>query len=134
MTPPASAAAGGVTPNAPGALDEPVVQGATWKRFVNAPPGQYYLLLDNSAAAIREIAQSHGATRVRVFGSVARGEQRSSSDLDLLVDLAPRRSLLDLIAIKQDVEDLLGLPVDVVTESSLSPYIREAVLKDAVAL
>ena len=85
-------------------------------------------------AAIRAIASRHGATRVRAFGSVARGESSQNSDLDLLVDLEPGRSLLDLIAIKQDLEDLMGRRVDVVTENSLSPYIRDSVLKEAIAI
>jgi uncharacterized protein len=89
---------------------------------------------DVSAPAIRAVAQRHGVTRIRVFGSVARGESRAGSDLDLLVDLEPGRSILDLIAVKQDLADLLGRPVDVVTEKSLSPYFREAVLKEAVPL
>lgn len=71
---------------------------------------------------------------MRVFGSLARGDNRDGSDLDLLIDLAPGRSLLDLIAIKQDLEDLLGVRVDVVTERSISPYLRDAVLREAVAL
>jgi predicted nucleotidyltransferase len=50
------------------------------------------------------------------------------------VDLEPNRSLLDLVAIKQDLEDLLGVTVDVVTERSISPYLRDTVLQDAVAL
>ena len=87
-----------------------------------------------NSAAIRERAARHGGTHVRVFGSFARGDNRSDSDLDLLIDLQPGRSLLDLIAIKQDLEDLLGLKVDVVTERSLSPYMRETVFKEAVAL
>lgn len=82
-------------------------------------------------AAVLRIAQQHGATRVRVFGSWARGEQKAGSDLDLLVELDPKRSLLDLVAIKQDLEDLLSCPVDVVTERSLSPYLRERVLAEA---
>ena len=69
-----------------------------------------------------------------MFGSLARGDNRDGSDLDLLIDLAPGRSLLDLIAIKQDLEDLLGVRVDVVTERSISPYLRDAVLREAVAL
>jgi len=85
-------------------------------------------------AAIREVAESHGATRVRVFGSFVRGDDHLHSNLDLLIELKPGRSLLDLIAIKQDLEDLLGVRVDVVTERSISPYMRDAVLKDAVAL
>ena len=83
---------------------------------------------------ILRVASSHGATRVRVFGSRARGQARPDSDLDILVDLEPGRTLLDLVAIKQDLEDLLGCRVDVVTEASLSPYFRDAVLREAVAL
>ncbi len=83
---------------------------------------------------ILRISEAHGATRVRVFGSVARGEQTARSDLDLLIDLAPGRSLLDLVAIKQDLTDFLGREVDVVTEAGLSPYLREGVLHEAVAL
>ncbi len=91
-------------------------------------------LLREKRAEIQRIAASHGATNIRVFGSVARGEDRPDSDIDLLVDLERGRSLLDLIAIKQDVEDLLGRRVDVVVERSLSPYIRESVLEAAVSL
>jgi predicted nucleotidyltransferase len=71
---------------------------------------------------------------VHVFGSVVRGEAKTGSDLDLLVKLEPGRSLLDLIAIKQDLEDLLGCEVDVVTEAAISPYMKEQVLKEAVSL
>ncbi|MFN0084761.1 MAG: nucleotidyltransferase family protein [Blastocatellia bacterium] len=80
---------------------------------------------------ILRISARYGADHIRVFGSVARGEMTAQSDLDLLVRLAPGRTLLDLIAIKQEVEDLLGYPVDVVTEASLSPYIRDQVLIEA---
>ena len=72
--------------------------------------------------------------RPRAPGSVARGEAGTESDVDLLVKLEPGRSLLDLIAIKQELEDLLGRVVDVVTEDAVSPYIREQVLKEAVSL
>lgn len=92
-----------------------------------------------SLSAIREdvhrIAAAHGANNVRVFGSIARGEQSAStSDLDLLVDMAEGRSLFDLIALSNDLEESLGIDVDVVTEASLSPYIRDRVLSEAVAL
>jgi predicted nucleotidyltransferase len=87
-----------------------------------------------TVASIRNIAEGHGASRVRVFGSFARGDDTSASDLDLLIDLEPGRTLLDIVAIKQDLEDLLGIPVDVVTERSISPYIRETVLREAVTI
>lgn len=86
------------------------------------------------AREVLQIARQHGAISVRVFGSWARGEQREDSDLDLLVELEQHRSLLDLVAIKQDLEDLLHRPVDVVTERALSPYLRERVLAEAITL
>ena len=67
-------------------------------------------------------------------GSLARGEAGPDSDVDILVNLNPGRSLLDIVAIKQDLEDLLGRKVDVVTEAAISPYIREQVLKEAIDL
>jgi uncharacterized protein len=88
--------------------------------------------------AIREdvhrIAAARGAGNVRVFGSVGRGEQDPSSDLDLLVDMAEGRSLFDLIALSHDLKESLGVEVDVVTEASLSPYMRVRVLDEAVLL
>ena len=91
-------------------------------------------LLHGSREEIRKVAASHGATNVRLFGSRARGEAGISSDVDLLVKLAPGRTLLDLVAIKQDLEDLLGCSVDVVTEEAISPYILPQVLKEVVTL
>ena len=91
------------------------------------------VLVDRRDEILR-IAQSHGARIVEVFGSRARDRARPDSDVDLLVTLEQGRSLLDLIAIKQDVEDLLGLQVDVLTHGSVSPYLRERVLRDAVRL
>jgi predicted nucleotidyltransferase len=83
---------------------------------------------------VRRIAAAHGAGNVRVFGSVGRGEQGASSDLDLLVDMAEGRSLFDVIALSNDLEESLGVEVDVVTEAGLSPYIRDRVLGEAVAV
>ncbi len=83
---------------------------------------------------ILRIAAEHGAFEVRIFGSAARGESGLESDIDVLVRLAPGRTLLDIVAIKQDLEDLLGKPVDVVTEASISPYIRDRVIGEAIAL
>lgn len=83
---------------------------------------------------ILQIARRHGARRVRVFGSYARGQQKETSDLDLLVDLEPHRDLFDLIELKQELEKTLQRRVDVVTEAGLSPYIRAKVLEEARAL
>jgi uncharacterized protein len=83
---------------------------------------------------INRIAAAHGARNVRVFGSVRRGEANSSSDLDLLVDMSEGRSLFDLVALGDELEEALGVEVDVVTEASLSPYLRDQILAEAVAL
>jgi hypothetical protein len=83
---------------------------------------------------ITDVASRRGATNIRVFGSVARGEATPSSDLDLLVDLEPGRSLVDLGGLLMDIADLLGVDVDVVTEASLKPRVRARVLAEAVRL
>ena len=91
-------------------------------------------LLLEKRREIMEAADRCGARNVRVFGSAARGNSRPDSDLDVLVELDKGRSLLDIVALKQDLEDMLGLKVDVVTEAALSPYIRDDVLREAVSL
>jgi predicted nucleotidyltransferase len=90
--------------------------------------------LDEYRAEVLRIASAHGAIRVRIFGSVARGVPQPDSDLDLLIDLEPGRHLLDLVAIQQDLEVLLGCPVHVVTEAAISPYLRDEILRDAAPL
>lgn len=92
------------------------------------------LLAPREREDINRIAAAHGARNVRVFGSVGRGDVSDSSDLDLLVDMSEGRSLFDLVALGADLEDALGVDVDVVTEKSLSPYIRDRVIAEAVAL
>ena len=91
------------------------------------------LILDKGKEILR-VSRQHGARRVRIFGSAARGQADETSDLDILVEMETGSSLLDIVAIQQDLEDLLGCKVDVVTESALSPYIRENVLKEARTL
>jgi predicted nucleotidyltransferase len=83
---------------------------------------------------ILRLASRHGAHNVRLFGSAARGEADALSDIDILVDLEPGRSLLDLGGLLMDLQELLGCPVDVVTEKGLRPRIRERVLREAVFL
>lgn len=91
-------------------------------------------LLQTRRAEILEIAARHGASNVRVFGSMARDEAAPDSDVDLLVEFEADRSLFDHVALIHDLEDLLGRKVDVVTEDSLHWYIRDRVLKEAAAL
>ena len=83
---------------------------------------------------ILRIAAQHGARNVRIFGSVARGEAKLDSDVDVLVDLEAGRSLLDLGGLLMDLRDLLGCNVDVVTEKGLRERIRDRVLREAVPL
>jgi predicted nucleotidyltransferase len=81
--------------------------------------------------AILRICAKHGARNVRVFESAARGEARESSDIDLLVEFEPGRSLLDHAALVVDLEELLGRKVDVVTENGRYWLLRRRILKEA---
>jgi predicted nucleotidyltransferase len=83
---------------------------------------------------ILALAARHGATNVRVFGSVARREADAESDVDLLVDLLPGRGLLDLGALLMDLRELLGLQVDVVTPAGMHERMRGRALAGAVPL
>ncbi len=83
---------------------------------------------------ILDVARARGISRVRVFGSVARGDDDGGSDVDFLVDLDPGRNLMDLGGLLMDLRDLLGRDVDVVTEAGLRPRVAERALADAVDL
>lgn len=80
------------------------------------------------------MARRHGAGRVRVFGSVARGEEHATSDIDLLVDLAPDRTLLDIARLTDALTAMLGVDVDVATEDLLRQDVRTRALQEAVPL
>lgn len=84
--------------------------------------------------AVLSLCARYGTARVRVFGSVARGEAREDSDLDLLVAFEGGRTLLDHARLKLALEGLLGVPVDVVSEGGLASRLRERVLREAVPL
>lgn len=90
--------------------------------------------LRNRRTEILAAANRHGAHNVRVFGSVARGDDTADSDVDLLVDFEPERSLYDLVGLQLDIESLLGRRADVLTEGSLSAYLRERILAEASPL
>jgi len=89
-------------------------------------------VIRQSRNKIVRLAQKYGATNIRIFGSFARGDHNSESDVDFLINM--EGSLLRRIAFKQDLEDLLGRKVDVVTEKSLHWYVRERIMKEAAPL
>jgi hypothetical protein len=91
-------------------------------------------LLQEKREEILSLASKHGAFNVRIFGSVVRGEDRPDSDVDFLVELEAERSLLDRVALIQDLEDLLGRKVDVATVKGLRDVWRDRILKEAVPL
>lgn len=91
-------------------------------------------LLKEKRGEIVSIAARHGARNLRVFGSVARGEATQDSDIDILIELEPGRSLMDHAALILELEKVLGCKVDIVTERGLRPRIRDRVLRDAVPL
>jgi uncharacterized protein len=91
-------------------------------------------LLKKKREDILRVAARHGASNIRVFGSVARGESDEKSDLDLLVTMEPGRSLLDHAALWLELQKLLGREVDVVSEKGLRPRMRDKVLTEAVPL
>ena len=83
---------------------------------------------------ILRIAERHGMKNIRVFGSISRGEATATSDVDLLLELETKRSLLDLSGFKLDIEDLLGCRVDVATPGAIDPRMKERIYADAKPL
>jgi uncharacterized protein len=90
--------------------------------------------LRQNREAILEIARRHGAEDVRIFGSIARGDAKGGSDVDILVRFAAGRTLLDHAALIADLQDLLGIRVDVIDADGMRPRFRAVVEKDALPL
>lgn len=88
--------------------------------------------LDMHRTAIRRIVESHRARNARIFGSAARGNDTEASDLDILIDPTPETTLFDIGAIRHELLQLLGVPVDVVTPKALPEKFRHTVLAEAV--
>lgn len=91
-------------------------------------------LLYEKRDEIRDIAARHGAYNIRIFGSVVRGEAGPDSDIDFLIDAGPTTSSWFPAGLILDLQEVLGRPVEVVTEKALNPYIREQVLREAAPL
>jgi predicted nucleotidyltransferase len=96
---------------------------------------QYFMSLNDLLVkhrdTIQQIAKKHGVVRLRVFGSVARGDTTPNSDVDFLVETGPNTSAWFPAGLVLDLESLLGQRVEIVTERALRPELRESVLRDA---
>ena len=91
-------------------------------------------ILKEKREDVLEVAKKHGVTSLRVFGSVARGEESADSDIDLLVTTGPSVSPWFPAGLILELEELLGRHIDIVTETGLNPLLRDEVLSEAVAL
>ena len=91
-------------------------------------------ILQEKRLEILNIAKYYGASNIRIFGSVARGEATINSDIDFLMDIELGKNLLDRIALIQDLEDLLGCKVDIAKPENLHESIKEKVLQEAIIL
>ena len=90
--------------------------------------------LDRKRAAVRELAGRFRAANPRVFGSVLHGTDRDGSDLDLLVDALPGATLFDLGGLQVELEEILGVPVDLLTPGDLPSTLRDRVLSEALPI
>lgn len=88
-------------------------------------------LVRENRAEILELAREHGALEIRLFGSAASGDDTAKSDLDFLVRMEEGRSLFDFIGLWQDLEELLGCKIDLVSEEGISPYLEKTILEEA---
>ena len=83
---------------------------------------------------LRQVLRGHGVTNARLFGSVARGDDHEGSDVDLLVDFAPTTSLFKILRIKDELEMILGVEVDLIPSTGLKDRVRPLVRRDLIAL
>lgn len=89
-------------------------------------------LLERNRVAIREIIKTHHGLNARVFGSVLRGEDTETSDLDILVEPTPEMTIFDIGAMRHELAELLGIPVDVLTPRALPDRARDQVIAEAM--
>jgi uncharacterized protein len=80
--------------------------------------------------ALIDVCRENDVAKLEVFGSTARGEANNNSDIDLLVEFSKRKSLLALVAVERKMSAALGRKVDLLTEASISPYLREQIKRD----
>jgi len=112
----------------------PADSAVNWKQIERKLRMRPSEVLPQHRETIRRLVLQAGMANPRVFGSVVRGEDREDSDLDILVDPAPRASLLDMAGLQIDLEKALGVKVDLRTPGELHPRFREKVLAEAASL
>lgn len=110
-----------------------VYRAATFSGCILAPM-ETLEKLRHRRSELLAIAARRGARDLRVFGSAARGEDTPDSDLDFLVRMERGRSLVDLVALREELAAALDRPVDVVSERGIYPYLRERILREAIPL
>lgn len=103
----------------------------TARRPLSGPTGR---LVSTHRSELHDTLRRHGVTNAHIFGSVARGDDHEGSDLDLLVDFAPNTSLLDIIGIQMELEELLGISVDLIPSTGLKERVRASAEPDLIAL
>jgi uncharacterized protein len=101
---------------------------------VRAATGPRGRLLRRKRRALLDVLQRAGARNVRVFGSVARGEDTATSDIDFLIELPPEATLIDLARVRREVSDVLRVPVDVMTADLLKPAVQDRAEREAISL
>ena len=87
--------------------------------------------MDDLLRKLIAMLRRHGAKKIAIFGSYVRGEAKEGSDLDVIVEFSERKSLLDIVAIEQELEDALGIKIDLLTKKSISPYLIDRIEKEA---
>lgn len=104
-------------------------QGAS-SRALEVSMGSPSASLNEIRRAVSQAAESHDVRKVYLFGSYARGEAHGESDLDLCLETGPTFSLFSAGKLSNDLQNSLGIPVDIVTERSLYPFVRESMMRD----
>ncbi len=83
---------------------------------------------------ITKILDKHGAKKIAIFGSYAKGTQTSESDIDILVEFKETKTLIEIVKIEQEITQKLGIKAEIVTENSLNPYIKRRAQKEAITV
>jgi predicted nucleotidyltransferase len=125
----------GAADHLPGAvLPSIALQGPAQAMSMRGQLGPQARELRRCRRRLLDAADAHGVGKMRVFGSLARGQAGTASDVDLLIDLKAGRTLLDLAAFRREATEILDMPVDVATEDMLKDRIRDRVLAEALPL